>query len=880
MNAQNIYQQYLNSLYPVSAQAARFYTEIVRAYHYFQKPTGRELAALYEISYLSPNIYLEIPPLVLKMVTFKQTEFFAQCLQGFAQVSFSCAQRFTRLFLKTQQFTSLYQRQIQKIIHHGNQEKDSLERALDFLIRTINLKQGQYTDKLLQSVIVILRQSPAFMKAFSELIEKLSSEYDPVQFNEWFAAGLDLIASGRIELGHKHFLGETTQAKRILGVKAAYLDTKKFMLKIYLESISHVPLQITNYENSGFGLRCPFTDGNILYLPEKIDLFASEKANEKIYILYTAMVSAQLRFQTFSLNLEKLDFIADVKTKYGNRLPPILESLRNYYGKRINRIRDLVSGNIEVTFLNNTRLEITRTQFETFYFLFPAPNLIRYLFQFIENARVESLLCREYEGYKKDFLEWNTFLYNNRNLTVEKELKELKPIFQVLEAFVQNALRGKHKIILTNEKSNELLYNIIHIYKKIQQSEADVQTSAQVTYEIFELLFEQFNLVRFERLKLYEKIFSNYLTPGIMPELVYEINPALMPEDNEEFFTEDVTTDKVAFNSVQFVTQQGQLTETLKGLRNYKLYQYSEWDFKEQKHLKNHCLVIETYSEGLGTTAQYDSVLLEYKKLATRFQKKFLMLKKEEFEYKRKYLTGDEAHLDDLVQYTLDILMNTTPEDKIYARRIKNKRDLVTGILVDISSSTLEHTGFSKGKSSKRVIDIEIDALTLISHALSALGDVFGIFSFFSRGRGQTFFQIVKDFHENINHTVKSRIGAIQPSAANRDGAAIRHLSQKLLNTDRKTKLLLMITDGMPDDVGYGTQVKKQDDVNEYAIEDTRKAILEARRAGIHPYCITISRRTKRYLPHMYGLYNFSVIPDVNMLPQRLPHIYEKLTLK
>ena len=64
----------------------------------------------------------------------------------------------------------------------------------------------------------------------------------------------------------------------------------------------------------------------------------------------------------------------------------------------------------------------------------------------------------------------------------------------------------------------------------------------------------------------------------------------------------------------------------------------------------------------------------------------------------------------------------------------------------------------------------------------------------------------------------------------------------------------------------------------EYGIEDTRRALIEARHAGIHPYCITIDETAKDYLPHMYGAAAYTIVDDVAKLPLKVTDIYRRLT--
>jgi len=90
-------------------------------------------------------------------------------------------------------------------------------------------------------------------------------------------------------------------------------------------------------------------------------------------------------------------------------------------------------------------------------------------------------------------------------------------------------------------------------------------------------------------------------------------------------------------------------------------------------------------------------------------------------------------------------------------------------------------------------------------------------------------------------------------------GFAIRHLSMRPNEVEEKTCLLITLSDGKPDDYdNYRGQ---------YGIEDTRRALVEARRGGIHSYCITIDTEAKDYLHYMYGDASYTVINDVARLP-------------
>ena len=129
----------------------------------------------------------------------------------------------------------------------------------------------------------------------------------------------------------------------------------------------------------------------------------------------------------------------------------------------------------------------------------------------------------------------------------------------------------------------------------------------------------------------------------------------------------------------------------------------------------------------------------------------------------------------------------------------------------------------------------------------------------------------IKHINEPYSDEVQARIAGIEPRDYTRMGVTIRHLTQVLNNVSARTRLLITLSDGKPDDYdGYR---------GEYGIEDTRQALAEAKHAGIHPFCITIDQQAREYLPHMYGAVNYTLIDDVRQLPIRVSSVYRQLTV-
>ena len=101
-------------------------------------------------------------------------------------------------------------------------------------------------------------------------------------------------------------------------------------------------------------------------------------------------------------------------------------------------------------------------------------------------------------------------------------------------------------------------------------------------------------------------------------------------------------------------------------------------------------------------------------------------------------------------------------------------------------------------------------------------------------------------------------------------GAAIRHATQILAKRPESLRLLLILSDGKPNDVDHYE--------GRYGIEDTRMSLHAARAEGLRPFCVTIDREGEAYLPHLFGPAGYSVLRKPEELPVHLPRLYARLT--
>jgi nitric oxide reductase activation protein len=294
-----------------------------------------------------------------------------------------------------------------------------------------------------------------------------------------------------------------------------------------------------------------------------------------------------------------------------------------------------------------------------------------------------------------------------------------------------------------------------------------------------------------------------------------------------------------------------------------RTYRYPEWDYRLQDHRVHWCRVIERPA-ARGSDECVSSTLTAHRSTVRLLRRYFEGLRPPAFRRLAGQPDGEDLDIDAVVRRAAEQRAGFEGSDRMYIRHEKKARDVAVAFLVDVSGSTGRQL-----EDGRRVIDVEKESLVLLCEALDALGDQYALYAYSGQGRADVDVQTIKNFDERLGTTTAQRLGGLSPRKQNRDGAAIRHAAAKLKQRDVKTRLLVLLSDGRPLDGEYK---------DEYALEDTKAALREARREGIHPFCVTIDREADSYVCRMYGLVEHTVVDRVEALPSKLPRIYQRLT--
>jgi hypothetical protein len=320
---------------------------------------------------------------------------------------------------------------------------------------------------------------------------------------------------------------------------------------------------------------------------------------------------------------------------------------------------------------------------------------------------------------------------------------------------------------------------------------------------------------------------------------------------------------------------------------------YDEWDYHIDDYRSRWCRLREIMLTG-DAGEYFTKTLNDYASLTSAVKHEFQRIRPEQYRVVRGLEDGEEFDLNAVVTAATDLRARVAPSPKLYTTKRQLERDVAALFLLDMSASTDEPivpimrqytdedqddwTSMWKKRpavpqsSPRRIIDVTKEALVLMAEALEEIGDAYAIYGFSGQGRENVEFYHVKSFAEVLSPTVKGRIGAIAPKRSTRMGAALRHALEKLKDVACRVKLLVLLSDGFPQDMDYGSDRRSIT----YGVRDTMVALREADRAGVLTFCLTVDKAGHDYLREMCEPSRYLVLEDVTSLPLELPKVYQR----
>lgn len=494
----------------------------------------------------------------------------------------------------------------------------------------------------------------------------------------------------------------------------------------------------------------------------------------------------------------------------------------------------------------------------------------------VEDARIEYKATNEFPGLKKLWLAL-------MNVPRAEDEKVEHPSMLLLENFAKmllsksvssddaglNALAEKfHNEIEENKDNNNFCWHLGLDVFNLFSSRKEVPSlrileRINIPYRddnryVWE--FEEFDMdVEFEYVPASQRQVRRQVS---VIEMANEVDCELAGDDAQEIWTcstnmrpyeDDLTDGQLSFNDMWG-------KEPVSDPHHYQ-----EWDYQIQLHRPDWATVYER-RQPRGHIEDIQAIVDEYRPVAHRIKQIIDLLTPEGVQRVRNMEDGDEVDINAAIDAMIAIRMGEQPNTRITMRNVLKTRDLSVVLLLDLSESTNEPMNGSE----KTVLQLTREAATLVATAIEGIGDPFAIHGFASDGRHDVQYYRFKDFNQHFDDDSKSRLAGMKGGLSTRMGAALRHAGQHLLKQQEKRKLVLMVTDGEPADIDERDP--------QHLRHDTKKAVEELYSTGVLTYCLTLDPNADDYVKRIFGANNYTIIDNVEKLPEQLPTLFASLT--
>lgn len=279
---------------------------------------------------------------------------------------------------------------------------------------------------------------------------------------------------------------------------------------------------------------------------------------------------------------------------------------------------------------------------------------------------------------------------------------------------------------------------------------------------------------------------------------------------------------------------------------------YPEWDYRVQAY-REPGTTVHLIPPAVGPLRWVDDTLAQHRGLLWAIRRQFESLRPRRTRQRRQ-LDGDDLDLDACVEALSDRRAGHSMPQTLYMKDHHAMRDTAVMLLIDISGST-----DSWLSAQNRVIDVEREALLLVCTALESVGDPYSVLAFSGEGPHGVTIQTIKSFQERYGMQVAQHIAGLEPDRYTRTGAALRHATAMLMQQPAQHRLLVLLSDGKPNDA--------DEYEGRYGVEDMRQAVNEAVLQGVFPFCLTIDWQAANYLPGVFGAHQYALLPKSEHLP-------------
>lgn len=755
-------------------------------------------------------------------------------------------------------------------------DPDALLSLFPLMAPCLNAIESEQRPALREALIALAQDFVPGIPPVIRTLPRAFEEAGEQRLLEWIAMGRS-IGCARPEAGVAFFGLESRTSLRVLrhddtGVD---LDEVQEVLRKYIQMLSGWAAGIERQEFFSYppALEEFPLPGDAIPLPTRIDLFPTYEENFRLFRALAMVQAGRREFGTYDFRLERL----------WPQLSAEVHQLREASG--------LPTGGLGA-----------------FFACFPHPHVVEALFLLVETRRVTHRIGQSYRGLRLD-LDWLNAV--------------------PLPSLLPETLRALFATLPLPSQPSHTVYDSARwaadTYQRILSSLVMVQSQEQDPASFEAVLFEKMTGDA-----LIDPDMTDDSPPPTeeMPELP---QLALEPEEDDdsggaplspeelkalleagiELNIRQGKPDSLRPQGLYITDLDGKLpahsdpdtllpengTVMSTGRRRERqealTFFYDEWDYHIADYRTRWCRLREIVLSG-DAGEFFAKTLGDYVSLTPAIKAEFQRIRPEQYRLVRGLEDGEEFDLNAVVTAVSDRRARLAPSPKVYTTKRQTERDVAALFLLDMSASTDEPVvplpptysqddpddwlaAWKKKPAAsppkpRRIIDITKEALVLMAEALEEIGDAYAVYGFSGQGRDNVEFYHVKSFSESLSPTIKGRIGAIEPKRSTRMGPAIRHSLEKLKDIACRVKLLVLLSDGFPQDMDYGTDRRSAT----YGIQDTMMALREADQAGVLTFCLTIDKAGHDYLRDMCAPSRYMVLEDVTSLPTELPKVYQR----
>jgi hypothetical protein len=709
-------------------------------------------------------------------------------------------------------------------------DPDPLPAVLPFLGPTLRALPPGNRGALLER---IARLAQIFPAGVARLFRALSRAYDEAgaeRVHAWIVAGEE-IARRNAQAGEAFFALESRTSLLLLrhaSPRVLLSDVHGLLLK-YLHMLCGVAVGITEGGDVAFPPPLVKAEGDLLPLPAAVDVFPTYEENFRLYRVLAAHQAGRVEFGTYALSLPAF-------------WPCLPGPVRELLGSQTQPPDTL----------------------DAYCRLFPHPERMHALFVYVESTRVAHRLAASYKGLQAD-LAWADTLTQ----LLPPVLLPLLPRLPSLpwqdvgeEATVYDSLLFATELYVASLSAAAHASFRREVGERAEHAKGAEDAGAETTAlaegggdgpEGARLSAEEQAVLRKIMAALRDHPGKRKTRRGKETVAVLSWDAGTAADTGEQEERQGGKKNAI-----------GRRLRTAEGLR----YLYDEWDYLIEDYRTQWCQLRELPLQG-DEGAFFSRTLEAYAEVAPEIKRELQRLRPRLYRHMKGLEDGEDIDLDAAVVARVDLRTGVAPSPKLYAARQPVERDVAALFLLDMSASTDMRLA---EREDVRVIDVLKEAVVLLAAALEEIGDAYAIYGFSSHGRQNVEVYPVKTFAEPLSPGVQGRISAIAPKRSTRMGAAVRHAARKLKDLSSRAKLLVLISDGHPEDVDYG----REPHTPAYGLRDTMMALREAERGGVQPFCLTIDKGGHDYLREMLPPARYMVIEDVLTLPLELPKIYQR----